>query len=103
MVIFSNKSVLINYILIIINSGSIIHLKDGYMIKPKINMIVPTLCICHFLFLSRFKMISISFNEQQEEKAKPYDENLVNLLSKEDQKRLKAARYDFNDQSNKIS
>lgn len=41
----------------------------------------------------RLKMLSQSFTEQPSEDALEFDENLVNLLSKEDQKRLKAARY----------
>ena len=37
-------------------------------------------------------MISIPLRDQEAEDPLPYDENLVNQLSKEDQRRLKGAR-----------
>ena len=43
----------------------------------------------------RMKMVSMQFNPVAAERTIPYDENLLNLLAKEDVKRLKAARSSF--------
>ena len=43
----------------------------------------------------RFKMVSMQFRPQLEEKALPFDEVLLSSMSREDVKRLKAARSSF--------
>ena len=43
----------------------------------------------------RFHMVSMTFHEPLEEKALPFDENLLNQLPKDDQRRLKNARASF--------
>ena len=43
----------------------------------------------------RFKMVSMIFPPQKEEKSLPFDENLLNQMRRDDVKRLKAARSSF--------
>ena len=43
----------------------------------------------------RFKMVSMQFPPVKSERAIPFDENTLNIMSRDDVKRLKAARSSF--------